>query len=422
MHKDLTWFRIFRMKVNHWSLPNGATCVVADIEQSTLTCIDFWCKGGSLYEMKDEEGMAHFLEHMIFKGSKNLKEGEFDLKIESLGGSSNAATGLDDVHYHVLIPPEKIEEGLKLILELLLFPEIEQNAFKMEKEVVLEEIAQNIEQPDEIIYMKLLKECLTPHRYSKPILGDNKTVRSIHPKQMKLFHKKHYVGKNCTLCIAGDLPKEIYSIINNSKLKELKKIPKEKVITNETTFNKGYKKEIIPRLEGGRILKAWKLPPAKEQMIILGAEIIATILCEGKNSLIVKELREEKRIIESIDIDLQILEEGGLILLDVSCPEENLQFAEIEINKILKELSRGLVKSKDLERAKKLVINNIYYGLELSNQIASTLGSQALWGRHQEIFKSIDDISYWTTSRLNELIIPLFNPENSFTLIAEPEK
>jgi len=192
------------MKVNHWSLPNGATCVVADIEQSTLTCIDFWCKGGSLCEMEEEEGMAHFLEHMIFKGSKNLKEGEFDLKIESLGGSSNAATGLDDVHYHVLVPPEKIEEALKLILELLLFPKIEQDAFEMEKEVVLEEIAQNIDQPDEIIYMKLLKECLTPHRYSKPILGDEKTVKNINPKQMKLFHKNHYVGKNCTLCIAGD--------------------------------------------------------------------------------------------------------------------------------------------------------------------------------------------------------------------------
>ncbi|WP_269624634.1 M16 family metallopeptidase [Prochlorococcus marinus] len=410
------------MKVNHWSLPNGATCVVADIEQSTLTCIDFWCKGGSLYEMKDEEGMAHFLEHMIFKGSKNLKEGEFDLKIESLGGSSNAATGLDDVHYHVLVPPEKIEEGLKLILELLLFPKIEQDAFEIEKEVVLEEIAQNIEQPDEIIYMKLLKECLKPHRYSKPILGSEKTVKSINPKQMKLFHKNHYVGKNCTLCIVGDLPKEIFSIINNSKLKELNPISKEIDMSNRTTFNKGYKKETVPRLEGGRILKAWKLPPAKEQLLILGAEIVSTMLCEGKSSLIVKELREEKRIIESIDIDLQILEEGGLILLDVSCSQENLNIAEIEINKILKDLARDLVTNKDLERSKKLVINNIYFGLELSTQIASTLGNQALWGRHQEIFKSIDEISYWTTSRLKKLIFPLFNPENAFTLIAEPEK
>ena len=410
------------MKVNHWSLPNGATCVVADIEQSTLTCIDFWCKGGSLYEMKDEEGMAHFLEHMIFKGSKNLKEGEFDLKIESLGGSSNAATGLDDVHYHVLVPPDKIEEGLKLILELLLFPKIEQDAFEMEKEVVLEEIAQNIEQPDEIIYMKLLNECLTPHRYSKPILGNEKTVKSIKPQRMKLFHKKHYVGKNCTLCIAGDLPSEIYSIINNSKLKELKTISEEKSIRNKTTFNKGYKKETIPRLEGGRILKAWKLPPAKEQILILGAEIVATMLCEGKSSFIVRDLREEKRIIESIDIDLQILEEGGLILLDVSCPQKNLKIAEIEINKILNELTMDLVTNKDLERAKKLVINNIYFGLELSTQIASTLGNQALWGRHQEILKSIDDISYWTISRLNKIIFPIFNPENAFTLIAEPEK
>ncbi|WP_269605287.1 M16 family metallopeptidase [Prochlorococcus marinus] len=410
------------MNVNHWSLPNGATCVVADIEQSTLTCIDFWCKGGSLYEMKDEEGMAHFLEHMIFKGSKNLKEGEFDLKVESLGGSSNAATGLDDVHYHVLVPPEKTEEGLKLILELLLFPRIEKDAFEMEKEVVLEEIAQNIEQPDEIIYMKLLKECLTPHRYSKPILGDKNTVKSINPKQMKLFHKNHYVGKNCTLCVAGDLPSEIYSIINNSKLKELKTISKETAIRYKANFKKGYKKETIPRLEGVRILKAWELPPAEEQILILGAEIAATILCEGKSSIIVKELREKKRIIESIDIDLQILEKGGLILLDVSCSEENLKIAEIEINNILKELSKDLVTNKDLERAKKLVINNIYFSLELSTQIASTLGNQALWGRHQAILKSIDDISYWTTSRLNELIFPLFNPENAFTLIAEPEK
>ena len=263
---------------------------------------------------------------------------------------------------------------------------------------------------------------MRPHRYSKPILGNEKTVKNISPKQMKLFHKTHYVGKNCTLCIAGQLPNDIFSIINNSKLNELKSISKEKNINTKTTFNKGYKKETIPRLEGGRILKAWKLPPAKEQLLILGAEIVATLLCEGKSSLIVSELREEKRIIESIDIDLQILEKGGLILLDVSCQKKNLKIVESEINKILKELNRDLVTNKDLERAKRLVINNIYFGLDLSTQIASTLGNQALWGRHQSVLKSIEDISYWTTSRLNELIFPLFNPENAFTFIALPEK
>ena len=409
------------MNVNHWSLPNGATCVVANMEDSTLTCIDFWCKAGSNYEMKNEEGMAHFLEHMIFKGSKTLKEGEFDLKIESLGGSSNAATGLDDVHYHVLVPPENTEEALNLLLDLLLFPRIEQDAFETEKEVVLEEISQNIDQPDEIIYMKLLKECFAPHRYSRPILGDKETVKNIVPKQMKLFHKNHYIGKNCTLCVAGKVPNEIYSIINNSKLTQLKSLTKKQTIDNLIIFNKGYKKEVIPRLEGGRILKAWELPPAKENLLILGVEIAATILSEGRSSLMVKKLREDKRIIESIEIDLQILEEGGLIILDICCPLENIKVAENELNKILSQSTQVLFTKNDLDRAKKLVINNIYFGLELSNQIASTFGGQALWGRHESIIKSIKEISYWTSKRLNKLIFPLFNPENSFTLIAEPE-
>ena len=409
------------MEVKHWSLPNGATCVVANMEDSSLTCIDFWCKGGSNFEIREEEGMAHFLEHMIFKGSKNLKEGEFDLKIESLGGSSNAATGLDDVHYYILVPPENIEEALNLLLELLLFPEIEQNAFQMEKEVVLEEISQNIDQPDEIIYMKLLKECCSPHRYSRPILGDKKTIRNITPKEMKLFHNKHYVGRNCTLCVAGKVPNKIYSIINNSKLNNLKSIIKDENLKNRITFNKGYKKELIPRLECGRILKAWELPPAKENLLISGAEIAATLLCEGRNSLIVKRLREEKRIIDSVEIDLQILEEGGLIILDVCCPIENIEIAENEINKILNESTKDLLTNKDVNRARKLVKNNIFFSLELSNQIASTIGNQALWGRHESILQSIKGLSYWTSKRLNKLIFPLFKSEKSFTLIAKPE-
>ena len=410
------------MKVKNWKLSNGATCVVVEMEDSTLTCIDFWCKAGSIYEMSNEEGMAHFLEHMIFKGSKNLREGEFDLKVESLGGSSNAATGLDDVHFHILIPPENLEEALNLLLDLLLFPKIDKDAFNIEKQVVLEEIAQSVDQPDEIIYMKLLEDCCSPHRYSRPILGNKKSVTNILPEQMKRFHENHYVGKNCTLCIAGEVPKEIFSIINNSKLKELETVFQGPKQYDYSSFNKGNKKELIPRLEGGRILKAWELPPAKEQLIILGTEIVATLFCEGRSSLMVKRLREELRIIESVEIDLQVLEKGGIILLDICCPVENLKVVEYEINNIINHSTNSLFNNEDIERAKNLVKNNIYFGHELSSQIASTSGNQALWGRHKTISECIKDISYWTSKNLNQRILPLFKPEDSYTLIAEPKK
>tara|TARA_B100000700_G_scaffold316777_1_gene406922 strand:+ start:2048 stop:3286 length:1239 start_codon:yes stop_codon:yes gene_type:complete len=410
------------MKLNHWQLSNGTKCVVAEMENSTLTCIDFWCKGGSNCESKDEEGMAHFLEHMIFKGSKNLCEGEFDLRIESLGGSSNAATGLDDVHYYVLIPSENIEEALTLLLDLLLFPQIEQDSFEIEKQVVLEEIAQTIDQPDEIIYMKLFQECCSPHRYSKPILGDKKSVENINAEQMKLFHRNNYVGENCTIAIAGKVPANIQYIINNSQLKELESANVSSFLNKKNVFKPGYKKESIPRLEGGRIIKAWSLPPAKDQILILGAEIVATLLCEGRSSIMIKRLREELRIVESIEIDLQILEEGGLILLEVCCSLKNIQTAEIEINNILNDSIQKEFSIKDIERAKKLVTNNIYFGLELSTQIASISGNQALWGRHQPLLAPIKDISYWTSERLNKNICPLFDPKTSYTLIAEPKK
>ena len=91
---------------NRRVLANGAELVSIDLAEAPLVCLDFWCRAGSVFEAGSESGMAHFLEHMVFKGSQSLAAGEFDRRIEALGGSSNAATGFDDVHYHVLIPPQ----------------------------------------------------------------------------------------------------------------------------------------------------------------------------------------------------------------------------------------------------------------------------------------------------------------------------
>ena len=120
-----------------------------------LTCLDFWCRGGSTFEDHGEEGLAHFLEHMVFKGSATLQAGEFDRRIEALGGSSNAATGFDDVHFHVLVPSSCAQNALDLLLDLVLNPALREDAYGMERDVVLEEIAQYRDQPDEQVFQTL---------------------------------------------------------------------------------------------------------------------------------------------------------------------------------------------------------------------------------------------------------------------------
>ena len=389
-----------------------------------LTCIDFWVKAGSFYEETGEEGIAHFLEHMVFKGSKNLKEGEFDRKIEALGGSSNAATGFDDVHYYVLIPSNSLNTALELLIELVLFPKLDKNSFKIEKEVVLEEIAQYKDQPDEQIFQKILKSCWRNHPYGRPILGLKKSLKEISVNNMKNFYKRNYQASNCTISIAGKLPKNIKQIINKSRLSELKnngKINIKKSKSKKISFHQNRLETKIHRLESCRFIMAWPSPPAENTKLVMGADIATTLLSEGRGSRLVHRLREDLQIVESIDMDVTTLEKGGLILLEAICIENNLEKVEEEIHKILKEIIKYPIQNQEVKRAHQLVKNSICFSLEVSNNVASSIGSQALWGRHQPLLNQLKYIEYWTGENLQRKLFSQLQPEQSSTLIAKPQ-
>ena len=98
-------------EIIYYNYSSKPKCVFVENNEFPLICIDFWFKAGSAFEESDRDGTAHFLEHMIFKGSNKLMPGEFDYKIESLGGMSNASTGYDDAHYYVLIPEINFKES-----------------------------------------------------------------------------------------------------------------------------------------------------------------------------------------------------------------------------------------------------------------------------------------------------------------------
>ena len=98
------------------TLPNGLLVLTERMPHLRSVSMGVWLRSGSRDETPETNGISHFLEHMVFKGSEQLAAGEFDLKVEALGGNSNAATGFDDVHYHVLMPPEAAPEALDLLL------------------------------------------------------------------------------------------------------------------------------------------------------------------------------------------------------------------------------------------------------------------------------------------------------------------
>ena len=387
-----------------------------------LTCIDFWCQAGSSSERSGEEGIAHFLEHMVFKGSGRLAAGAFDEAIEALGGSSNAATGFDDVHFHVLVPPDRAAEALDLLLELVLKPALEPQGFATERDVVLEEIAQYADQPTEQVLQSILSLGCGDHAYGRPILGDVATLNAMEPSLMRRFHQRRYLGPNCTLALAGPAPETLKPAIAASALADLP-ANQNKPSSHQPLplmLQAGRHTQRVDRLESARILMLWTTAPAHNQDAVIGADLATTLLGEGRRSRLVERLREELQLVESISMDLTALEEGSLITLEVICQEDALSAVEQEINAVLHQVANEAVSEQELRRGYQLVSNSLRYSLESVGHVTGLCASHVLWHRHQDLLSPLNLLGHWSTDRLQTELFPALLPEKACVLIARP--
>ena len=402
------------------SLANSIPVIQVDRPDSPLICIDFWCRAGSAAEAAHESGMAHFLEHMVFKGSHTLAPGEFDRRIEALGGSSNAATGFDDVHFHVLIPPEGAPEALNLLLDLVLEPRLDAREFQMERQVVLEELAQSEDQPEELALQHLLARACRNHPYGEPILGQRQQLLDHDPARMAAFHGRTYGAGSCCLVLTGDLADTDWiSPLEESRLASL---PAVQATTQapELTLTSGEERINVPRLESARLLMAWQLPAAHDLEAVAGADLLTTLLAEGRRSRLVARLREELRLVESIDLDLHVLERGSLALLEAVCEVEHLPACRATIDRVWQELMEALPSEAEWARAQRLVGNGHRFSLEAAGSVASLVGSQGLWDRPLDLQAPLKRLERWTPERLQRDLLPLLAPSRSFCLEALP--
>jgi len=414
-------------------LGQGAAVVSLDLPQAPVTCLDFWCRAGSAAETPAESGLAHFLEHMVFKGSERLGAGEFDLRVEALGGSSNAATGFDDVHYHVLVPPSAAAEAIDLLLNLVLAPRLNGQDFEMERQVVLEELAQSEDQPEEVAFQQLLSRACPGHAYGQPILGRRSALEGHRAEAMAAFHQRLYRADNCCLAVAGPLGDgAILEHLGQSALASLASSDQPRSAVSGPSsagaqstapplhLQPGSDTVALPRLEAARLLMAWQVPAAGDLEAVIGCDLLTTLLAEGRRSRLVARLREQLRLVESIDLDLNGLEAGSLVLLEAVCESEHLPTVEAEIRRVLQELIGAPPTLAELERAQRLVGNGYRFGLEAPGSVAGLLGNNHLWGRHQPIQAPLDALADWDPQRLWSELTPLLDPERAFCLRALP--
>ncbi|MBO8217078.1 M16 family metallopeptidase [Prochlorococcus marinus] len=416
--------------VNYYTHSSKIKCVFVDNKELPLISIDIWCKAGSSFEEVDKNGTAHFLEHMIFKGSNKIMPGEFDYKIESLGGLSNASTGYDDVHYHVLVPPTNFRESLALLTNIIVSPNFNPDEFIKEKGVVIDEIKQQNDQPEERLFNYFLKRVWLSPIYANSILGTENSIKNLEINDLKKFHRKHYTTDKICIAIAGNLSEEIYKIFEKSNLSEINKNLNYKdsnlinLKKNKPSLKIRNGRELIKfdNLEFSRIFMAWFIPNINDQKNIIGLEILASILSVGRNSRLVKILKEDSKLVESVYVDVNAGELGGLFIVEASCESRDILLVEKQINKIIDEISnfKGLTLD-EINKAINIVKSNYIFNLETSTQLSSFFGNELLWDRKSSIHNIERHLKYWSNLDNFQEIIEYIN-EDKFTLIASPGK
>ncbi len=405
--------------VKYWKHPSKTNCVFVEETKSPLISIDFWCKAGISFEEKNKVGIAHFLEHMIFKGSKLLEPGEFDLKIETLGGFSNASTGYDDVHYYVDIPPSNLEEALSLLINLVLFPNLNEKDYKLEKKVIIEEILQSQDQVDELIFNLFLKSVWLDHPYAKSILGNEDNINELELIDLKNFHKSQYNPANSCIAIAGKLPRNHLDILKNCELKAFKKnsINSNRIYINNKFIRKGREIAFFKDIEFSRIFMAWQVNNFNDQKYTLGYEIVSSILTDGRNSILSRSLKEDKQIVESIYSGIQSGELGSLFIIEANFRKENLKKVENSIDNLLEKLLTHSNLINKIKKAIRIVKSNYIFNLETSSQLANFYGNHLLWGRLYPDLEFSKNLKYWENAENFKKLIT-FLLQDKFTFIA----
>ena len=410
--------------VNYYTHSSKTRCVFVDNKELPLISIDIWCKAGSSFEDVDKNGTAHFLEHMIFKGSNKIMPGEFDHKIESLGGLSNASTGYDDVHYHVLVPPSNFKESLALLTNIVVAPDFKPDEFIKEKGVVIDEIKQQNDQPEERLFNYFLKRVWLSPNYANSILGTEHSIKNLEINDLVKFHSKHYTTEKICIAIAGNLSEEIYKIFEKSDLSGIKESPNLINLKNKPSLKirNGRESVKFDNLEFSRIFMAWFIPNLNDQKNIIGLEILASILSVGRNSRLVKILKEDSNLVESVYVDVNAGELGGLFIMEASCESKDIDLVEKQIKKTIDEISNCKVLALDeIKKAINIVKSNYIFNLETSTQLSSFFGNELLWGRKSSINNLESHLKYWNDLDNFKEITEYIRGEK-FTLVASPSK
>lgn len=352
---------------NKGKLKNGLR-ILCEERESEVSTIMFAVPYGAMYEEKEEKGIAHFIEHLCFKGTEKRNTKEIAKTLEKYGGELNAFTHEEMTAYHVKIPNEFLEVAIDVLSDVFFNPIFPEEEIEKERNVILEEIKMYYDNPRAHSYEKI-KENLFSEPYGLFIAGSEESLIKIDRNRLLEKHRSVYCPENCVLCVVGGNKfEDVFSLSNKyissieRKGEKLKKIivEKRKLNNYETRTN----------LFQANLCLGIHFPFFSEESRY-AAEIFNMILGVGMSSKLFSEVREKKGLVYGVKSELDLGRNYGYMVIWAGCDKKNIEEV-IQISKKEFENMKN-IDEKELNDAKIQLIGSRKVHGSGSNEVAINL-------------------------------------------------
>lgn len=388
-------------------LNNGIKVITKNIPHIRSVSIGFWVGTGSSIEIDTNNGISHFIEHMLFKGTYDRNAKDIASTIDSIGGQLNAFTSKEYTCYYSRVLDNHIKIAIDVLSDMILNSKINENDITKEQSVVIEEINMYEDSPEDVVYDLLSKTVFEGHSLSLPILGSHSTVKSLNKGQIIDFMDKNYNPNNMVISVVGSFNDNDLINILNEKIGFWKSNYNKKARMIKPKFNSSfaYKAKDIEQIH----LCIGYNGVSNNEEELYPLLIMNNIFGGSMSSRLFQTIREDNGLTYSIYSHPNFYNDFGLFNIYVSLNPSQLDSVYKLIAKEIKKISKESISSRELVTSKEQLKGNYILGLESTGSIMTMLGKSELFDKKiktpDEIIAKIDNVAI---SDINNVIDKVF--------------
>ncbi|OWU86439.1 peptidase M16 [Oceanicola sp. 22II-s10i] len=381
------------MTTDYHTLPNGFRIVTEQMPGLQSAAIGIWVSAGGRHETEAENGIAHFLEHMAFKGTTTRTALMIAEQIEDVGGYINAYTSREVTAYYARVLKDDVPLAMEVISDILRNPTFEDSEIEVERGVILSEIGQALDTPDDVIFDWLQEQCYPDQPLGRTILGPAERVRSFGKEDLRRFITEHYGPEQMILTAAGAVDHDAIVRLAEALFGDM--TPRAEYDIPTARFRGGEVRQ-VKKLEQSHFALALESPDYRHPDAY-AAQIYATALGGGMSSRLFQEIREKRGLCYTIYAQAGAYADTGVTTIYAgTAPDQLKALADITID----EMKRAAEDMTDAEiaRARAQMKAGLLMGLEGPSSRAERLARMLqIWGRVPPIEEVVEKIDAVTT-------------------------